>query len=515
MKKFFLVFLFGLILFGLIWLNWQMRNVLFYDWDEAMYAQIAREMIRNKKIVTTFNNQLWFDKPPLSYLIVALSFFIVGENEFFSRLMMVLLGFCLITLLYFLARKITKNTTASLIPIMLLAASPIFLERSTILNSDLLVAISWVGYFLFWENFWLKLLFLTIGVFGKSVLGFYPIVFETFYHLINFFVFKKKLNINLKKVFLLIFIPSLWYLFNFLKFGQEFVYHHFLSQMFKRLVVPIELHFGDKFFHFNLLWKNLGYFNFLMISGYLYLCLNLKNEWRKNLKNILILISPLPFLALLTVMRTKIDWYLVIYLPLLLLSISYFYERIDNRMSFLANSAWRDGSINLNEISPRVPTLSRDLVEMTKQRNFLIIKLLKSIIIISSILFFLVNFTKQTFFSSFNYQPPEKVTLALCLSKTKEKNVGVYVDEQERRNRNFLEAAHYQTTSSFYYGGSPAFVFYLNKPLNFFYDDKDFVSHQQKYQTLVLTKVDYNNLKEKINYKKIVCETKNWISLKK
>lgn len=472
MKKFFHVFLFGLILFALIWRNWQMRNVLFYDWDEAMYAQIAREMIRNKTIVTTFNNQLWFDKPPLSHLMVAFSFFIVGESEFFSRLMMVFLGFCLITLLYFLARKITKNTTASLIPVMLLAASPIFLERSIILNSDLLVAISWVGYFLFWENFRLKLLFLTIGVLGKSVLGFYPLIFEVLYYLINFFVFKKRLKIDLKKTFLLIFIPSLWYLFNFFKFGQEFIYHHFLSQMFKRLVVPIELHFGDKFFHFNLLWKNLGYFNFFIIAGYLYLCFNLKNEWRKNLKNILILISPLPFLALLTVMKTKIDWYLVIYLPLLLLSVAYFYEKINN-------------------------------------------KPIKSVIVLSTTLFFLINFSKQTFFSSVNYQPPEKVTLALCLSKTKEKNVGVYVDEQERRNRNFLEAAHYQTTSSFYYGGSPAFVYYLNKPLNFFYDEKDFVSHQQKYQTLVLTKVDYNNLKEKINYKKIVCQTKNWVSIRK
>jgi hypothetical protein len=285
--------------------------------------------------------------------------------------------------------------------------------------------------------------------------------------------------------------------------------------MFKRLVVPIELHFGDKFFHFNLLWKNLGYLNFLIIASYLYLLLNLKSEWKKNLKKILILISPLPFLALLTVMKTKIDWYLVIYLPLLLLSVGYLYERIDNRMSFRANPPSREESRNLNEISLRVPTLLRNLVEMTKKINFFIIKLLKSTIVISATIFFLINFSKQTFFSSVNYQPPEKVTLALCLSKTKEKNVGVYVEEQERRNRNFLEAANYQTTSSFYYGGSPAFVYYLNKPLNFFYDEKDFVSQQQKYQTLVLTKVDYNNLKEKINYKKIVCETKNWISLKK
>jgi 4-amino-4-deoxy-L-arabinose transferase-like glycosyltransferase len=472
MKKIFLIFLFGFILFGLVWRNWQMQNIYFYDWDEAMYAQIAREMIRNKTIITTFNNQLWFDKPPLSHIIVAFSFILFGESEFFSRLMMVFLGYLLISLIYLLALKITKNTIASIIPIMILAASPIFLERSTILNSDLLVAIGWVGYFLFWENFWLKLLFLTIGVFGKSVLGFYPLIFEILYHLINFFVFKKRLKIDLKKTFLLIFIPSLWYLFNFFKFGQEFIYHHFLSQMFKRLVVPIELHFGNKFFHFDLLWKNLGYLNFLIIVSYLYLLLNLKSEWKKNLKKILILISPLPFLALLTVMKTKIDWYLVIYLPLLLLSVSYFYEKINN-------------------------------------------KPIKAAIVLSTALFFLINFSKQTFFSSVNYQPPEKVTLALCLSKTKEKNVGVYVDEQERRNRNFLEAANYQTTSSFYYGGSPAFVYYLNKPLNFFYDEKDFVSHQQKYQTLVLTKVDYNNLKEKINYKKIVCETKNWISLKK
>lgn len=474
MKKTFIILIFLIILIGLLLRNYAFRQVLFFDWDEGMYGQIAKEMIRNKSIITTFNNQLWFDKPPLSHLLIALSFLIFQESEFYSRLVMVFLSFIVLILLFFLTQKLFKKQIASLISVLVVSATPIFQERATMLNSDLLVAISWLGYFLFWEKYWLKLFFLTIGVWSKSVLGFYPLIFEVVYYLINIDKLKTKVNWkNLLLLILFLLIPSLWYLFLYFRFGNEFINQHFLSQMFKRLYVPIELHFGNKFFYLSYLWQKLTFVNFFIILGYL----RFISRWKKEIKNIkktLIFFSSLPFLALLTIMKTKIDWYVIIFLPLLTLSVSYLYTQSKSALA-------------------------------------------KNLIFLVIIFYFVINFFPQTYFLRVDYQAPEKLVLALCLRKEIIKKLAFLVDEQERRNRQFLEAAHYETTSSFYYGGSPSFVYYLNKPVQFFYQPEKFVEEYKKFDMIAVSKVDYQQLKNKINGKqvnKINCWTENWLTFK-
>ena len=125
--------------------------------------------------------------------------------------------------------------------------------------------------------------------------------------------------------------------------------------------------------------------------------------------------------------------------------------------------------------------------------------------------FFLKNFIQQTFL----LKPPqvnnEKVIIARCLSKTNKSKVFFLVDEQERKNRNFLEAAHYQTTSSFVYGGSPSFVYYVKKPVTFFYDQNEFKKNLNKNN--VVYAINKND-KPIINFdiKKTICQTKNWLS---
>ena len=472
MKKILIISTFLLILIGLLIRNYHYHQVLFLDWDEGIYAQIAHEIIKNKTLITTFNNQLWLNKPPLSHLLTAFSFLIFQESEFYSRLVMVFLSFILLILLFFLTQKLFKKEIASLISVLVVSATPIFLERATMLNSDLLVAISWLGYFLFWEKYWLKLFFLTIGVWSKSVLGFYPLIFEVVYYLIN--VDKLKTKINWKNLLLLILfllIPSLWYLFLYFRFGNEFINDHFLSQIFKRLYFPIELHFGNKFFYFNYLFEKLTFINFFIIFGYFHFLIH----WEKELKNqrrLLIFLSPLPFLALLTIAKTKIDWYVIIFLPLLTIPISYLYTR--------------------------------------SQSVFI-----KNLVFLSSVFFFIVNFFPQTYFFQINYQKPEKLALALCLRKESFKKLGFLVDDQERRNRQFLEATHYETNSSFYYGGSLSFVYYLNKPVEFFYQPEQFVNEYKKFDMIALSKIDYQQLKDKINKrqtKKIDCWTKDWLT---
>jgi 4-amino-4-deoxy-L-arabinose transferase-like glycosyltransferase len=57
------------------------------DRDEPRFAEASREMIdRGDYVVPYFNNQLRFDKPPLTYWAQILSYRIFGQNDFAARL---------------------------------------------------------------------------------------------------------------------------------------------------------------------------------------------------------------------------------------------------------------------------------------------------------------------------------------------------------------------------------------------------------------------------------------------
>jgi len=479
------------VLAGLIVRNWRMAKILFYDWDEGMYAQIAQEIIKNKSLFTTFNGHVWLDKPPLSHSLIALMLATFGRSEFWMRMAMVILSLILLILVYFLARKIavvfskSKNgeeiAIAALLPVLTLAASPIFLERATMLNSDVLVAIGWLGYFLFRDKFWRKLFFLTVGVWSKSILGFYPLVFDLANHIIS----GRKTKMNPLKVLLILIIPSLWYIAGLLKYGQFFIDNHFLSQVFKRLYVPIELHFGDKFFYFQYLWQNLGtLMSFLIIAAYVIVAIDFLKYFKKGKLSILgsqkwfptlIYFSPLPFLLLLTVMKTKITWYVIIFLPLLSLTLTHLYLVSKNRF-------WRIG------------------------------------LAMTVLFYFIVHFIPNTFFIKTDYQPPEKLRLAACLSRQKDNVIAFLVDEEERKVRNFLEAAHYDTTSSFYYGGSPSFVYYSRKKVNYFYGIDEFIKESDRYHLMVLSKKDVGVNKTLMTLAgdgQHICQSKDWLSIVK
>lgn len=486
MKKFFTLVFFSFIFLGIILRLYKVPNQPFYDWDEGIYAQVAKEILKNKSIDTTFNGNVWLDKTPLSYILIAFSFKIFGFKEFYARLIFTILGFLLLYFLYELTKIILKtlfklkNSSLSLIPPLILSSTPIFLEKSTTLNTDIIIALSWIGYFLFLEKPFLKTIFLLLGVWSKSLIGFYPLFIEPF-RLLKYLKNSKKLINEILILIGQILIACLWYFYAYFKYGDYFVRVHFLIQMFKRIYVPIELHFGNKWFYFKLIWENLNFISLFILLSLIPISLAfLKKILRlrakvindKSFTNYLILFSPLPFLILLTIVKTKLGWYTIFILPLL-------------------------------SIYPAI------LLAKTKNRNF------RLLIATPIIIFSLFQFVNQTYLFSPKIEINEKIKLARCLNQKNIKNLAFLVDEEERKIKNVLEAAHLQTENSFVYGGSPSFVFYLDKPLKYFYETDEFNREYKNFQAITLSKEDFRNFSLNLeNYRKI-CETQNWLGFSK
>src|SRR3989344_6459418 len=235
----FLIFCFCIIAYKLI-----AYPTPFFDWDESINVQVAKEMIEKKSLVPLWQGNTWLDKPPLPFLffgiIMKLTPFL--QPEISLRITALILSIIALIFVYATFYKATKNQLIPLLTVIITSFSPIFLQRSQILNLDVFLLIGWLGYLLFVQNFWLSLFFLAVGVLTKSLLGFYPAIIILGF---NFFLLFKPPRLRseaglpivalakmgeprrlIRMVFIQIGILSLWYLVMLLLFKQNFWQQH-------------------------------------------------------------------------------------------------------------------------------------------------------------------------------------------------------------------------------------------------------------------------------------------------
>lgn len=84
--------------------------------DEPRYAQVAREMLARRDLITpTIGGMPWFEKPPLLYWMMMLSFRVFGVSEHAARLGPALCGLMTAGFIYWIGRQIghaARNTGA-------------------------------------------------------------------------------------------------------------------------------------------------------------------------------------------------------------------------------------------------------------------------------------------------------------------------------------------------------------------------------------------------------------------
>jgi 4-amino-4-deoxy-L-arabinose transferase-like glycosyltransferase len=146
---------FGLLLLALLALaGWTLFSQLgegsLYDWDEATYGQIAREMARDGDWMTPhWNGQPFFDKPPVVLWLMALGMERVSTAELAVRLPAALFGLFTLVLTFLLGWKMVGRGAAVVATLMLLVASEFFsssfvgLARQGMLDVPLTAMAAW------------------------------------------------------------------------------------------------------------------------------------------------------------------------------------------------------------------------------------------------------------------------------------------------------------------------------------------------------------------------------------
>jgi 4-amino-4-deoxy-L-arabinose transferase-like glycosyltransferase len=81
------------------------------DWDEAIYAEVSKEMIRGHHWLTPYwQSAPFFQKPPLTFWIQGAFFHLFGVSEFSARFASALAGVAVVLLTYGIARRLAGAT---------------------------------------------------------------------------------------------------------------------------------------------------------------------------------------------------------------------------------------------------------------------------------------------------------------------------------------------------------------------------------------------------------------------
>lgn len=106
------------------------------DFDEGWYAGVASDLLkRNFTLPPMFNGVPFFDHPPFGFVLMALSFFAFGVNEFSARFPSAAMGIGCLFLIYFIGKKLFSGSVGFMSALML-SSSVWFVLRARSGNLD-------------------------------------------------------------------------------------------------------------------------------------------------------------------------------------------------------------------------------------------------------------------------------------------------------------------------------------------------------------------------------------------
>ncbi len=112
----------------------------FWEPDEARYGEIAREMLAMRDyVVPHLNYVAYVEKPPLLYWLTALSFRILGINEFAARMVPALSALVGVLATFVFADRMMGRRRA-VMAAAILATAPLYAVMAQVLTTDMLLS---------------------------------------------------------------------------------------------------------------------------------------------------------------------------------------------------------------------------------------------------------------------------------------------------------------------------------------------------------------------------------------
>lgn len=226
------------------------------NWDEAIYAEVAREFLGRSWLIPTWQFQPWLEKPPLGMWITAAFFHFFGATQFWARAASAFSGIALVALLHWTTAR-ARGLQAAWTSTGVLLTTLGFLRACRRGELDVLLALGcyaalWglvqvrqrqqAGWYIFWAGF--AFADMTKGAASVTLVLAVAILF----------IWNRWTWLDLGRSFVLgaLLFAALafpWHLYMWHVFGVDFLREYFGFQVLTRAIIPIEGHGGPWWFY--------------------------------------------------------------------------------------------------------------------------------------------------------------------------------------------------------------------------------------------------------------------------
>ncbi|MBH8553107.1 glycosyltransferase family 39 protein [Nostocaceae cyanobacterium CENA357] len=338
-KEWLLTLLVGSLILWLIFLG----NSPLRDWDEGTVAQVAREIWRApvgslRWLYPTLGGEPYHNKPPLIHLLIAWAYSLGGVNEWTTRLPSAVLTALGVPLLYLVGRLIFNQSLPALF------AALVYLTMLPVVRHGRLAMLDGASI-----TFFILLLFCCLKAsqnrlyaLGVGIcLGLITLTKGMIVLLLGGIAC---LFLLADRQFALLISPYLWvgiflgtapaiawYVAQWQHYGGNFLQVNFQAQTFERLVQPVEGHSGPPWYYLIELLKY-GFPWLIFLPGGLYFAgKKYHTSWGR-----LILIGTVVYLGSISLMETKLPWYIMPVYPFLALAVGAKLSEISQHQRFKA-----------------------------------------------------------------------------------------------------------------------------------------------------------------------------------
>ena len=323
-----------LVLIAAFALLWKLGTGSLAAWDEAIYAQVSKEVVRSGDWLTLrWEHQLWFEKPPLFMWITALLYRLFGVSEFWARLPSALSGIALIGVTYLIG-KFTYGKRVGFLAAVILSTCYHFLSFSRFGTMDVMLALftylalyaylrlnnknqKW--WYLVWSSCALALMVKGAG----GIIAPAAIVLVL--------AFDKRFGGAIRSrhfwqgVLLALLIIAPWHILMYVWYGRAFIDEYIGYHVIARSTKTLEGHASGYFYYVGKLVD--GFFPWCLLVPF-----DIVSIIRRNLKDqsrswVLLLLCALVF-GLYSVIPTRRPWYIVPVYPALAILIGVFISNL-------------------------------------------------------------------------------------------------------------------------------------------------------------------------------------------
>lgn len=300
-------------------------NVALRDWDEGTRALVAREIYRTGNwLYPTLQGEAYLLKPPLMDWLIASCYRIGGVHEFTTRLPGAFFSACGVPLLYLVGREVFLERLPAVF------AAGVYLTLLPVVRHGRLAMLDGMA-----TSFFLLLLLCllkarqdrrwAVGVgLGLGLIAFTKgLLVVVLAAIATAFLFANSQLVLLKSPYLWIGIllgsaPVLaWYAAQWQHYGATFWQVHFQAQGLERLSQSVEGNSGPIWYYFLELIKYSWPWLLFWLGG-----LSLSWQKRRTTWGCLILIGTVGYLGTISLMRTKLPWYIMPFYPFFALTVA-------------------------------------------------------------------------------------------------------------------------------------------------------------------------------------------------